>query len=52
MNPDPKVLEVESIGGDVLVTFDNGKSAIYPAAHLWSTFSQLEPLEEDHGESF
>jgi hypothetical protein len=52
MSQEPHVLEVESVDESVLITFDNGRSGLYPSSLLWSVFSQVDEQEPDQGESF
>ncbi len=37
---EPRVIEAEIIGGSVLVTFNDGKAAVYSASLLKSKFSE------------
>lgn len=42
----PRVIEVERVGGNVLIMFDDGRCAIFSAALLDSVFSQAEKVPE------
>jgi hypothetical protein len=44
--PPLRVVTAERTGGGVLIEFDNGDTAIYPASLLASIFSQAIELEE------
>ena len=44
--PFPRVVRVERVGDGLLLEFDNGVNAIYPASLLASMFSQAIKLEE------
>jgi hypothetical protein len=42
--PDPHIAEAERIDGGVLITFVDGKSALYSAALLQAMFSQADEV--------
>jgi hypothetical protein len=42
----PRIIYAERWGDGVIITFDDGKSAIYSAALLYATFSQAKLVEE------
>jgi hypothetical protein len=42
----PRVTEAERANGDVIVTFDNGKCALFTAALLWSILPQAQEVIE------
>jgi len=43
-NPSPHVIAADVLDNSVILSFDNGKSAIYPAALLYSVFSQADEV--------
>jgi hypothetical protein len=46
-NPNPRVVEAERMDNGVIITFDDGKYAIYPASLLYATFAKAEQSKED-----
>jgi hypothetical protein len=44
--PIPCIIYAERLGGGVVIAFDDGRSAIYPAALLHAMFSQANELKE------
>jgi hypothetical protein len=44
--PKIRVRSAERVGGGLIITFDDGKSALYSASLLRDTFSQAEELKE------
>jgi hypothetical protein len=42
----PRVAETQRMDGGVIITFDDGKCAIYSAALLRATFSQAKEVKE------
>ena len=45
----PRILYAERLRGGVVITFEDGKSALYPAALMYDMLPQAERLDE--GES-
>lgn len=43
---DPKIVSAERTCDGVLIEFDNGNAAVYPASLLASVFSQAVKVEE------
>jgi|GEM_PF-3807290 len=46
MKPDPKILSAERTRDGVLIEFDDGNAAFYPASLLAAVLSQAIKLEE------
>jgi hypothetical protein len=46
----PRLLEAEILGGGVIITFDDGKCAIYSASLLYATFDQATLVEVEDEE--
>ena len=44
--PEPRVVSAEKLSRGVVITFDDGKSALYSASLLHETFPQAEELKE------
>jgi hypothetical protein len=44
--PIPRIINAERLGGDLVIAFEDGKSAIYPAAMLYAIFPQATQLDE------
>lgn len=42
----PRILYAERLRGGIIVTFEDGRSALYPAALLHAVFAQAERLDE------
>jgi hypothetical protein len=42
----PRIVSAERLGGGIIITFEDGKSALYPAALMYSMFHQAERLDE------
>lgn len=43
---DPRILEAERLGDGILITFDDGTSAIYPAALILAMLPHAQPLND------
>jgi hypothetical protein len=43
----PRIVYVERLGDGVIVTFDDGKCAVYPAALLYAVFPQARELRDE-----
>ena len=46
IRPEPRITYVERMSGGVVVTFEDGRCAVYSAALLNATFSQAEDLTD------
>ena len=46
VKPDPRIVHVERLDGGVIITFDDGKCAVYSAALLYATFPQADEVDE------
>jgi hypothetical protein len=44
--PEPRIISVDRLSGSVVITFADGKSALYSASLLHGTLLQAEELEE------
>jgi hypothetical protein len=44
--PLPRVIEAQRLSGGVIITFDDGKCAVFSAALLHATFSQAKEIKE------
>jgi hypothetical protein len=45
--PVPRVTYAERLNGGVIITFDDGKCALYSAALLHETFTQAENVPDE-----
>lgn len=45
-SPEPRIIYAERLGGGVIITFDDGKCAVYSALLLLNTFSQAAEVNE------
>jgi hypothetical protein len=43
----PRIIEAVRLKNGVLITFEDGKCAVYPAALLYAMFSNADELIED-----
>jgi hypothetical protein len=43
----PDIIEVERVGAGVLITFEDGRSAIYSMALLFQLLPNAQPIEDD-----
>lgn len=48
--PEPRIIYAERLGGGVIITFDDGKCAVYSALLLHDTFSRAEEIGEPNPE--
>ena len=46
LQPNPRVVSAQRTGDGVLIEFDDGNAAFYPASLLAEVFPQALPLEE------
>ena len=46
-DPQPRIIYAERLGDGVVITFEDGKTAVYPASLLRSVFDQARELRED-----
>jgi hypothetical protein len=42
----PRIIYAERLGGGIIITFENGKSTLYPAALMYAMFPQAERLDD------
>jgi hypothetical protein len=45
--PDPQVISAEKHHGDLLITFSDGRAALYPARLLYAVIAQAEEVKRD-----
>jgi hypothetical protein len=43
--PNPRIVYAERVGGDVIIEFDDGECALYPASLLFSILRQAVKIE-------
>jgi hypothetical protein len=46
-DPQPRIIYAERLGDGVVITFEDGKTAVYSAALLRSIFTQASELHDD-----
>jgi hypothetical protein len=46
-DPQPRVIYAERLGDGVVITFEDGKTAVYPASLLRSMFSHANELLDE-----
>lgn len=47
----PRVVEAERLDGGVILTFDDGKCAIYPVSLLFAFFPKAEQYKYEYSDS-
>jgi hypothetical protein len=47
-NLTPYVMQAERLNGAVVITFDDGKCAVYSAALLYAMFPQADRVDESY----
>ena len=50
-DPQPRVIDAERLGGGIIITFEDGKTAIYSASLLDSIFSQAQEISRAEPEA-
>jgi hypothetical protein len=49
--PNPRVIEAERMAGGIFMTFDDGKSAVFPASLLREILSQAKEIVDEETET-
>jgi hypothetical protein len=44
---EPRIVAADRLGKDVIITFDDGKSAVYSASLLQAIFTQAQEVDEE-----
>jgi hypothetical protein len=48
---DPRIVGADRLAGGVVITFDDGKAALYPASLLYATLPQAQQIADDELDS-
>ena len=46
IQPEPRVVSVDKLAKGVVITFDDGRSALYSASLLYAVFPQADELNQ------
>ena len=44
--PKTRVIDIERVGGDAVISFQDNRSALFPASFLYASLSQVQELFE------